>query len=322
MLKKSCGSAKIRRMRSKISFPRYGKYTDLLTELLAKLGGDVIAPPPITKHTVELGTKYAPGDICYPFKITLGTLIESVELGADIIIMANSDGWCILRCYAVVQEEIMKSLGYKFSMRAVNIRKPIKFFLDVRRMIPGLSPLVLISGMRWFFRKVREMDEAEKEINKSSDIKIGIIGEVFVCNENTVNMDIVKKLQRMGVFVDRWLCLSNNVAMLFKDMFGIASTNKYSAIARKYFPVKIGGHANENLVKLIRYAKEGYDGAIMLRPFTCTPETVIEPIVERISRDYNIPVLSLSIDESTLETHFQTRIESFVDMLKIGKAAR
>lgn len=306
----------------KISFPRYGKYTDLLVELFTKLGGDVIAPPPITKHTVELGTKYAPGDICYPFKITLGTMIESVEQGADIIMMANSDGWCILRCYNVVQEEIMKSMGYKFSMRAVNIRKPIKFFRDARRINPSLSLFTLIREMRWFFRKAKEMDEAEKDINKSSDIKIGIIGEVFVCNENTVNMDIVKKLQRMGIFVDRWLCLSNNVTMLFKDMFGIASANKYSAIARKYFPVRIGGHANENLVKLIRYAKEDYDGVIMLRPFTCTPETVIEPIVERISRDYNIPVLSLSIDESTLETHFQTRIESFVDMLKIGKAAR
>lgn len=310
------------RMTAKISFPRYGKYTDLLAELLTKLGANVITPPPITKYTVELGTKYAPGDICYPFKITLGTMIESVEQGADIIMMVNSDGWCILRCYNVVQEEIMKSIGYKFSMRAVNIRKPIKFFRDARRINPNLSPLTLIREMRWFFRKVREMDEAEKEVNKNSDIRIGIIGEVFVCNENTVNMDIVKKLQRMGIFVDRWLCLSNNTAMLFKDMFGVSSANKYNAIAGKYFPVRIGGHANENLVKLIRYAKEGYDGAIMLRPFTCTPETVIEPIVERISRDYSIPVLSLSIDESTLETHFQTRIESFVDMLKMRKAAR
>lgn len=308
--------------KSRLSFPRYGKYTDLLAELLTKLGADVITPPPITKRTVELGTKYAPGDICYPFKITLGTMIESVEQGADMIMMANSDGWCILRCYSAVQEEIMRSMGYKFSMCSINIRKPVKFFLDARRMIPGLSVLTLIREMARFFKKVREMDEVEKEVNKGSDIRIGVIGEVFVCNENTVNMDIVKKLQRMGIFVDRWLCLSNNVAMLFKDMFRISDANKYNAIARRYFPVRIGGHANENLVKLIRYVKEGYDGVIMLRPFTCTPETVIEPIIERISRDYNMPVLSLSIDESTLETHFQTRIESFVDMLKMRKSVR
>jgi len=306
----------------KLSFPRYGKYTDLLSELCTNLGVDIIAPPPITKRTVELGTKYAPGDICYPFKITLGTMIEAVEQGADTIVMANSDGWCILRCYAAVQEEIMKSRGYKFSMRAINIRKPIKFFLDIRRIVPGLSPLTLIIEMVRFFRRAKELDDAEKDVNKDSDIRIGIIGEVFVCNENTVNMDIVKKLQHMGIFVDRWLCLSNNVVMLFKDMFGLSGANKYSRIAKKYFPIRIGGHANENLVRLIKYVKEGYDGAIMLRPFACSPETVIEPIVERISRDHNMPVLNLSIDESTLETHFQTRVESFVDMLRMRKAAR
>jgi len=309
-------------MSIKLSFPRYGKYTDLLSELFTNLGADVVTPPPITKRTVELGTKYAPGDICYPFKITLGTMIESVEHGADTIVMANSDGWCILRCYAAVQEEIMKSIGYKFSMCAVNIRKPIKFFLDARRINPNLSLVTLVRELKRFFRKAREMDDAEKDINKDSDIRIGIIGEVFVCNENTVNMDIVKKLQRMGIFVDRWLCLSNNVKMLFKDMFGLSGANKYSKAAKKYFPVRIGGHANENLVKLIRYVKEGYDGVIMLRPFACSPETVIEPIVERISRDHNMPVLNLSIDESTLETHFQTRVESFVDMLRMRKAAR
>jgi predicted nucleotide-binding protein (sugar kinase/HSP70/actin superfamily) len=110
--------------------------------------------------------------------------------------------------------------------------------------------------------------------------------------------------------------------MLFKDMFGISNASKYNVIAKKYFPVRIGGHANENLVRLIGYIKEGYDGVIMLRPFACGPETAIEPIVERISREHDIPVLNLSIDESTLETHFQTRIESFVDILKMRKAAR
>lgn len=309
-------------MRAKVSFPHYGKYTPLLVDLFMSLGLNVITPPPITKRTVELGTKYSPADVCYPFKITLGTMIEAVERGAETIIMANSAGWCILRCYYVVQEEIIKSLGYKFKMRPVNIRKPIKFFMDSKQICPNLSLAVLVKEMIRFFGKVRELDEAEKAINKNSDVKIGIIGEVYVCNENIINMDIVNKLQRMGIFVDRWLCLSNNVAMLFQDMFGISNKSRYGRIAGKYFPARIGGHANENLVKLARYAEEGYDGVIMLKPFACNPETVIEPIIERMSRDYNIPVLCLSIDESTLETHFQTRVESFVDMLKMRRCAR
>jgi len=87
-------------MKNTISFPRYGKYTDLFVESFREVGVDVIAPPLITEKTVELGTKYSPGDICYPFKITLGGLIETLEKGANRIIMVNSAGWCLLRCYA------------------------------------------------------------------------------------------------------------------------------------------------------------------------------------------------------------------------------
>ncbi|MFA6321400.1 MAG: acyl-CoA dehydratase activase-related protein [Candidatus Omnitrophota bacterium] len=309
-------------MQEKFSFPRYGKYTELLADLFRNLGADVITPPQITKRTMELGTKYSPSDICYPFKITLGTMIEAVEQGAGLIAIANSDGWCILRCYSVVQEQIMKDLGYKFEMCPINIRKPIKFFRDMKRICPGLSTIKLIKEVIRFFKKVRELDEAEKNINKNAPIKIGIIGEVYVCNENILNMDLVGRLQRMGIFVDRWLCLSTNLSMLLQDMLGMTNITKFGKIAKKYFPQRIGGHANENLIKLISYAEKKYDGVIMLKPFACNPETAIEPIVEKIGRDYNMPILCLSIDEATLETHFQTRIESFVDILKMSKGER
>lgn len=309
-------------MKPKLSFPRYGQYTVVLSWLFRELGAEVVDPPPITKRTIELGTRYSPGDICYPFKITLGTMIEAVEGGADTIVMANTYGWCILRCYAVVQARIMKDLGYDFRMCSLSVRRPFKFYRDIKRIFPDISLPKLIKIMAEFFKKVKALDAVEEKINISSDTRVGIIGEVYVCNESTLNMDIVKKLQGMGLFVDRWLCLSTNLEMLFQDMFGISGVSRYGRIAGKYFPARIGGHANENLVKMVKYAEEGYDGVVMLKPFACNPETAIEPIVECISRDYNMPVLFLSIDEATLETHWQTRIESFADMVKMRKGAR
>jgi predicted nucleotide-binding protein (sugar kinase/HSP70/actin superfamily) len=246
-------------------------------------------------------------------------MIEASELGAEFVIMADSQGWCILRCYNIVQAEIMKTHGYTAKMAPICVRKPFKFFKDARRLAPGLSAVKLVVELSRLYRKAKELDSAEMSVNNDADIRVGIAGEVYVCNESAVNMDIVRKLQAMGVFVDRWLCLSRNLSMLAREALGMGDSSGYARTARKYFPERIGGHANENLVKLIRYAEEGYDGAVMLKPFACNPETVIEPIVDRIARDYNMPILSLSIDESTLETHFDTRLESFVDMLKMRK---
>jgi predicted nucleotide-binding protein (sugar kinase/HSP70/actin superfamily) len=213
----------------------------------------------------------------------------------------------------------MRSLGHEFRMCPINVRRPVEFYRDMKRISPGLSFRAITREMMRLFNGAKELDEAEREVNRSSDIRVGLAGELYVTNESAVNMEVVNKLQQLGVFVDRWLCLSNNVSMLVREMLHISNTSRYGRIARRYFPQRIGGHANENLVKLVRYAEEGYDGAIMLKPFACNPETVIEPIVDRIGRDYDMPILWLSIDESTLETHFETRIESFVDMLRMRK---
>jgi len=219
-----------------------------------------------------------------------------------------------------VQERILKDLGYDFEMINMNIRTPLKIYRAIRKIVPSnISAFKIIHAVKKLYNKAKKIDIAEQNCNRTAPIKIGIAGEVYVCNEDTVNMNITGKLQDMNVYVDKWLSLSGNLKLLGKDYLGIKDLKKYRKIAHNYFPERIGGHANENLVKLIKYAETGYDGAILLKPFACNPETIIEPIVEKISKDYGMPILCLCIDESMLETHFQTRLESFIDMIKIRK---
>jgi len=310
-------------MDSILSFPRYGKYTDLIVQFVENLGIEVLPPPPITNKTIELGTKYSPGDVCYPFKVTLGTLIEAIEQGANKIVMINSSGWCVLRCYSVAQELIIKKIGYDFDMININIKSPFSIYIGVRRVIResglSISTSKFFKSSKSFIERMRKIDAEEKEANKISTIRVGIVGEVYVCNEDIINMDLVRKLHEMGVYVDRGLSLSNNFFLLWREFLGINHFQRYKRLAWKYFPERVGGHANENLARLIQYGEGDYDGAIVLKPFACNPETIIEPAIEKISKDYDMPIACLSIDESTLETHFQTRIESFVDMLKMRK---
>lgn len=78
----------------------------------------------------------------------------------------------------------------------------------------------------------------------------------------------------------------------------------------------IGGHAQETVGNTVLYAKGGYDGVVQIYPLTCMPEIVAESILPAIERDYNIPILTLIIDEMTGEAGYLTRIEAFVDLLK------
>ena len=96
-----------------ISFPHLGDYYNPIKKLLesvTKMKG--VPSPPITKKTIELGSKYSPDSVCVPFKYNLGNYIEALENGATILMQAG--GGCRFRYYAEVQEIILKELGYKF----------------------------------------------------------------------------------------------------------------------------------------------------------------------------------------------------------------
>ena len=52
--------------------------------MLKALGrNDYILPDKPSKRTAELGARYSPEFVCTPFKLTLGTFIETLEKGAD-----------------------------------------------------------------------------------------------------------------------------------------------------------------------------------------------------------------------------------------------
>ena len=57
-----------------------------------------------------------------------------------------------------------------------------------------------------------------------------------------------------------------------------------------------------------------------LKSSGCTPEIDVMPVLQRLSRDYHVPVLFLSYDSQTSDTGLDTRLEAFYDMIAMRKA--
>ena len=83
-----------------------------------------------------------------------------------------------------------------------------------------------------------------------------------------------------------------------------------------YLGQKIGGHGQNSVGDVIRYAGLGYSRVIQLAPFSCIPEIVAKSLMPYLSKKYGIPVLTLFIDEQTGPTGIQTRLEAFVDLME------
>lgn len=54
----------------KVSFPHMGCVTGY-KKLMEKLGHEVVMPDPPSQKTMELGVKYSPEFICFPFKVMM-----------------------------------------------------------------------------------------------------------------------------------------------------------------------------------------------------------------------------------------------------------
>jgi len=355
----------------KISFPHIGKYHIPIKKMIENLVGDygkVILAPPITKKTIELGTKHSPEFVCVPFKYNLGNFIEALDNGANVIIQTNGD--CRMGFYSEVQEQILQDLGYDFELCIIETnsrnRSLKDFFNTFKKMNPKLTYAKTIKTIALAIRIIFAMDKIEQyvrenvgfevkkgllekveneflrkigkadtllqvevlyrhyyklikkvKINKPENLmKVGVVGELYVLMEPFSNYFIEKELAKYGVQITRYINVSY---LLFSPQHKIKNLLKE---ADGYVTYEIGADGTDSVAKTVKFAKQGYDGILHLKPFGCTPEVNSIPIVQKAADDFGIPVLYFSFDSQTSETGIKTRLEAFYDMLLMKKEGK
>ncbi len=146
-----------------LAFPRFSHYNLAIRYLVEQgLEARYVMLPEATKETVELGSRYSPDYACAPFKHTLGSLIEAVHAGADVLI--ETGGLCRLDYYGELQEEILHELGY--SCEFVNLAHYMggskKEWLKLARSLsPKLHPAKVLAAFYDAVKMVEYMDEIE-----------------------------------------------------------------------------------------------------------------------------------------------------------------
>ncbi len=96
----------------KITFPHFGNVYIAGKAFFEELGQEVIPPPKSSRKTLEMGTKFSQETICLPLKVMIGNFLESIEKGADTIVLTGSCGPCRFGYYSILQRNILEELGY------------------------------------------------------------------------------------------------------------------------------------------------------------------------------------------------------------------
>jgi predicted nucleotide-binding protein (sugar kinase/HSP70/actin superfamily) len=176
-----------------------------------------------------------------------------------------------------------------------------------------------IGSVRRIFREGKAILESIpcREVSDESRLKVGIVGEIYVVMEDAINMNAAEILNDLGCEVTRSICISDWIDHnLFPTIFTKKSGKWLIDQSQQYMEIKIGGHGCDNIGCIIDYKKQGYDGVVHMMPFGCLPELITRSIIPNISSDYQIPILSLSLDEQNGIANNLTRIEAFVELLR------
>ena len=72
-----------------------------------------VRPEPNSQKTLADGMYFSPEDICLPFKLILGNLIDGVRQGADTILMVGSCGPCRFGEYIELLMNIFREMGFE-----------------------------------------------------------------------------------------------------------------------------------------------------------------------------------------------------------------
>lgn len=143
-------------------------------------------------------------------------------------------------------------------------------------------------------------------------IRVGIVGEYFTAADAHSNLFIEDKLINMGVSVARKMNMTNR-------NLHYNEPNLRRSVA-EYVQFDMGPTSTLTLAATKQYIEEGYDGVIHLKSAGCTPEIDVMPVLQKMSRDYGVPILYLSYDSQTSDTGLDTRLEAFYDMIAMRKA--
>ncbi|QCX34555.1 2-hydroxyglutaryl-CoA dehydratase [Caloramator sp. E03] len=354
----------------KITFPHLGNVCFAAKALFDELGIECIVPPFNNKEALKIGTLYSPEEICLPFKIMIGNYLQSIEKGADTILITGSCGPCRFGEYCELQIELLKKLNKKVDFIVMDVPSDIGIkelirrigkisaasnrsksqkvkalykALKIQNLIDGIeADAHYISGYeknkgeckRLLNRCKSEainakgademidiISEYSKKINSievddsKNPLKIALVGEIYTIIEPFSNLYIEDKLMDYGVSTKRVLTPSWWVKNTFLSPLKINSLDIKSA-SKNYIPLCIGGHAMECVGESVIAKNEGFDGVIQIFPMGCMPEIVSKAVLPSISKDLDIPIMSLVVDEMTGEAGYVTRLEAFIDLLE------
>lgn len=173
-----------------------------------------------------------------------------------------------------------------------------------------------IGRLRFHYRQLETALKSNLLPMDEPPLRVKMIGEIYMVLEPRVNFHLEMLLGEMGVEVVRTMSISQWAEEHLLGFLYPFHKRRTVLLSAPYLPSFVGGHGRETIAEMVDAGVNRLDGVIQVLPFTCMPEIVAQSITPVVSTAYQIPILTLVIDEHSAAAGIMTRLEAFVDLMR------
>ena len=300
-------------MKKTIGIPKallYYKYGNLWTMFFEELNLDIIISPNTTNSILDNGDKLSLDESCMAMKIYLGHINYLIGKCDYILVprikcLKKHEKLCTnFSCLYDLVNNIFDTKILNYNIDVENGEDEVYAFISIGKEL-GFSYLksyhaYLIAKEKNEMLKSRKISKQKTILATSNNLKILVAGHPYILYDDMLGKRITKILE------------DNNICLLYSDNYDNKYLDNYSKKISKsnYFTY------NKEIMASISYYEESVDGIILITAFPCGPDSLCN---EMIKRYVSIPLIEITIDNSNANAGIETRLESFIDILKERK---
>ena len=284
----------------------YYQYGQLWEKFLTVMGAKIMVSNDTTKATLDYGAVL--DDVCLPAKVFFGHVCE---------LYRQVDYLFVPRIVSVAHGEYTcpKIIGMPDLLRS-NIKDlppVIDIDVDLRQHRRNLLQAVAACGKLlgknaatslclWYKTRRDYHQTVRQPVYDKRKKQLALIGHPYIINDRLMSMDVLGKLERLGVSV------------VTSEMVTVKQADKAACSLKKKLFWTYGQHMVGAAMAFMQ-ASRPVDGLIFLTSFACGQDALVGELIKQQAERYLIPAMVVTIDEHTAEAGFVTRLEAFTDML-------
>jgi len=173
-----------------------------------------------------------------------------------------------------------------------------------RRTATDGSPLHVFSGPETEDRKPQTIDRHPSPVSRRSAVRVGVVGHAYLLFDSGLSLGVLDKVRDAGA----------EPVVLFPTDAEVTRESRQETALNWYYELELLAAARQLL------EKERVDGLLLVASFACGTGAVTNDLIQRSAvHRYGVPTILVLLDEHTGEAGLVTRVESFVDVLRLRK---